>query len=138
MDDADPGWHASQIRRVALELEDALPAGQWQGPSQLECRARIMEIRDDLLSCGATGGDCRARDDQMSGNPFWIHDPGSVTVCDEYVYALIVTIERSSCRVALHLGGAWQLGTHRSASFAHTLTASGGLRSRSRSARGEP
>jgi len=33
---------------VALELEDALPAGQWQGPSQLECRARIMEIRDDL------------------------------------------------------------------------------------------
>jgi hypothetical protein len=48
MDDADPGWQASQIRRVALELEDALPAGQWQGPSQLECRARIMEIRDDL------------------------------------------------------------------------------------------
>lgn len=48
MDDADLGWHASQIRRVALELEDALPAGQWEGPSQLECRARIMEIRDDL------------------------------------------------------------------------------------------
>jgi len=36
----------------------------------------------------------------MSGNPFWIHDPGSVTVCDEYVYALIVTIERS--HAALH------------------------------------
>jgi hypothetical protein len=36
----------------------------------------------------------------MSGNPFWIHDPGSVTVCDEYVYALIVTLERSSA--ALH------------------------------------
>jgi hypothetical protein len=33
---------------VALELEGALPAGQWQGPSQLECRVRIMEIRDDL------------------------------------------------------------------------------------------
>ncbi len=32
----------------------------------------------------------------MSGNPFWIHDPGSVTVCDEFVYALIVTLERSS------------------------------------------
>jgi hypothetical protein len=48
MDDAHPGWHASQIRRVALELEDALPSGQWQGPSQLECRARIMDIRDDL------------------------------------------------------------------------------------------
>lgn len=31
----------------------------------------------------------------MSGNPFWIHDPRSVTVCDEYVYALIVTIQRS-------------------------------------------
>lgn len=48
MDDADPGWHASQIRRVALELEDALPSEQWQGPSQLECRARVIEIRDDL------------------------------------------------------------------------------------------
>ncbi len=48
MDDADPGWDASQIRRVALELESALPAGQWQGPSQLECRARVIEIRDDL------------------------------------------------------------------------------------------
>jgi len=48
MDDADLGGHASQIRRVALELEGALPAGQWQGPSQLECRLRIMEIRDDL------------------------------------------------------------------------------------------
>ena len=48
MDDAYLGWHASQIRRVALELEAALPAGQWQGPSQLECRARVIEIRDDL------------------------------------------------------------------------------------------
>lgn len=36
----------------------------------------------------------------MSGNPFWIHDPASVTVCDEFVYALIVTLERSSA--ALH------------------------------------
>jgi len=32
----------------------------------------------------------------MSGNPFWIHDPGLVTVCDEFVYALIVTLEQSS------------------------------------------
>lgn len=32
----------------------------------------------------------------MSGNPFWIHDPGLVSVCDEFVYALIVTLERSS------------------------------------------
>ena len=48
MDGPDPGWHASQIRRVALELEQALPSGQWQGPSELECRARVIEIRDDL------------------------------------------------------------------------------------------
>lgn len=30
----------------------------------------------------------------MGGNPFWIHDPTTVTVCDEFVYALLVTLDR--------------------------------------------
>jgi hypothetical protein len=30
----------------------------------------------------------------MGENPFWIHDPTTVTVCDEFAYALLVTLDR--------------------------------------------
>lgn len=32
----------------------------------------------------------------MADNPLWIHDPALVTVCDEYVYALIVSLQRGA------------------------------------------
>lgn len=32
----------------------------------------------------------------MVDNPLWIHDPALVTVCDEYVYALIVSLQRGA------------------------------------------
>ena len=35
----------------------------------------------------------------MGGNPFWIHDPTTVTVCDEFVYALLVTLDRQAAVV---------------------------------------
>ncbi|MCF8548697.1 MAG: hypothetical protein K9G03_01810 [Pontimonas sp.] len=35
----------------------------------------------------------------MGANPFWIHDPTTVTVCDEFVYALVVTLDRQAVAV---------------------------------------
>lgn len=49
MDDVNyTHWHASRIRALASELEQTLPSGQWRGPSELECRLRILEARDQL------------------------------------------------------------------------------------------
>jgi len=50
MDDAyRAGMHAGDLRRIALELERSLPSGEWRGPSELECRLRVMDIHADLL-----------------------------------------------------------------------------------------
>ena len=50
MDDAyRAGMHAGDLRRIALELERSLPSGDWRGPSELECRRRVMDIHADLL-----------------------------------------------------------------------------------------
>lgn len=49
MDDAyRAGLHAAHLRRVALELERSLPTGEWRGPSELECRLRVLDIHADL------------------------------------------------------------------------------------------
>jgi hypothetical protein len=49
MDDAyRAGWHASQIRAVAVDLERILPTTEWEGPAALQCQLRVREIRDDL------------------------------------------------------------------------------------------
>ncbi len=49
MDDAyRAGLHAGELRRIALELERSLPTGEWRGPSELECRLRVMDIHADL------------------------------------------------------------------------------------------
>jgi hypothetical protein len=40
--------HAGHLRRVALELERSLPTGEWRGPSELECRLRVMDIHAEL------------------------------------------------------------------------------------------
>jgi hypothetical protein len=41
--------HAGDLRRIALELERSLPSGDRRGPSELECRLRVMDIHADLL-----------------------------------------------------------------------------------------
>ncbi len=49
MEDADrAAWLAGRLRAVAVELERSLPSGEWRGPSELQCRLRILEARDDL------------------------------------------------------------------------------------------
>jgi len=50
MDDAyRAGMQAGDLRRIALELERSLPSREWRGPSELECRLRVMDIHADLL-----------------------------------------------------------------------------------------
>ena len=50
MDDADRArWHASRIRKCATELDQALPGREWVGPTELECRLRVLEVRDRLI-----------------------------------------------------------------------------------------
>jgi len=44
------GLACTQVTCAALrELERSLPSGEWRGPSELECRLRVMDIDADLL-----------------------------------------------------------------------------------------
>ena len=41
-------WHAAQVRRIAGELGNLVPSADWRGPTELECRLRMIEASDDL------------------------------------------------------------------------------------------
>jgi hypothetical protein len=46
--------HANQLRRVAHDLGETLPEGDWGGPAHLECRLRMSELQHSLQSIART------------------------------------------------------------------------------------